>query len=130
MNNPKLPSWVDQGAMSHGGPLQTVPNVGSRVLMASMNTHGFDNKMGMKGNINEPPKWDGMGINPAHKQLMEGLPPQLQQFLQMFMNGGNKGFMGFEPVDHNPWTVNQGNNVAQWNNPNEGSNGGGMFGGS
>ncbi len=78
--------------------------------------------------------WDGQGPNPMQPQPMQHsqqglqglesrIPPDLMQLLQPFMNGQNggamngmKGLLGFQPIEHNPFTQQQ-------------PGGGGLYGG-
>lgn len=130
----QLPSWVQKlpgskipvlpsnGMMQGNDHTNVVPNVGG-------------SQQPQQPNVG---RWDGVGPNPNqsqndhHQNFMSELQsnPQFQQFMQMFQSGGQmpKGFMGFEPVSHDPFSPQGGQNISGWDNAQP--NVGGVYGGN
>ncbi len=129
-----MPSWVAPEGnpnMTYGGPSAAHTNV------EVGNQQSYGGQQPNVGRRRDPAfNWSGIGPNPNDKpmqqhggmnqpsDMMNKLPPQLQQFIEMMKGGGQmpQGFMGFNPVDHNPW----GGNVNPWG---QGDVGQGMYGG-
>lgn len=117
----KIPVLPSNGMMQGNEHTNVVPNVGG-------------GQQPQQPNVG---RWDGLGANPNnandhHQNFMSELQgnPQFQQFMQMFQSGGQmpKGFLGFQPVENNPFQQQGGQNISGWDNAQP--NVGGVYGGN
>ncbi len=144
-----MPNWVAPNQhpnVTYGGPSAAHTNVvpgkifgdpsaiGAGAMGSNPYAGGVDFGQPSVGRHHNPAfNWSGQGPNPNDRPNMQHgyggeqqqnqLPPQLQQFIAMMKGGGQmpQGFMGFNPVDHNPF-----GNVNPWGQDDTGN---GMYGG-
>lgn len=144
LTKPNIPSWVQSSSFAQQPVMQKLNSAMQNLLpdsnqIAQPLTAQPSVQNSNVGKIhNAPSNWDGLGTNPDDQSgqhngndlsnIMNKLPPQLQQFLQMFQNGGQlpQGFQGLQPVEHSPWGQDaSGANINPWGqNQNAGIYGG------
>jgi hypothetical protein len=134
-----LPSWVQQPQQSGastpyannsnmaGANAPMVPTAAPTPAQQVHNPNAWDG-IGPNTNQDAPQQVNNSG-DPIHASNVGSLnlPPQMQQFLSAFQQMGGQGFQGFQPVQGNPFAVNNGANINQWGTA---SGPGGIYGGT